>query len=254
MRKPLDPDLGRARRGARVQRYVIYHRVSTADQGRSGLGLAAQERDVALFLEGFAPRPHEVIATFREVQSGADNDRPELDAALALVRRTPGCELLVAKLDRLSRRVAFIAGLMEDRRVRLRVATMPGADPFQLHLFAALAEQERGFVSARTKAALAQAKARGVRLGGLRDATARRNAAVQEQARERDRRIGPMIQALREQGRTLEGIAAQLNTAGVRAPRGGIWHKGTIGRVLRRLEAASAGAESCCPSDTARSR
>ena len=86
-----------------MQRYVIYHRVSTADQGRSGLGLAAQERDVALFLEGFAPRPHEVIAIFREVQSGADNDRPELEAALALVRRTPGCELLVAKLDRLAR-------------------------------------------------------------------------------------------------------------------------------------------------------
>ena len=142
----------------------------------------------------------------------------------------------------------------EDRRVRLRVATMPGADPFQLHLFAALAEQERGFVSTRTKAALAQASVRGVRLGGLRDATARRNAAVQAQTRERDRRIGPMIRALRDQGRTLEGIAAQLNAAGVRAPRGGIWHKGTVGRVLRRLEAASAGAESCCPLDTARSR
>jgi len=215
---------------------VVYHRVSTADQGRSGLGLAAQERDVELFLERFAPRPHEVVATFREVQSGADNDRPQLETALDLVRRTPGSELLVAKLDRLSRRVVFIAALMEDRRVRLRVATMPGADPFQLHLFAALAEQERGFVSARTKAALAQAKARGVQLGGLRDATAQRNAAVQVQARERDARIGPVILALRAQGRTLEAITAQLNATGVRAPRGGVWHKGTVGRVLRRLE------------------
>ena len=222
-----------------MQRYVIYHRVSTEDQGRSGLGLATQERDVELFLERFAPRPHAVIATFREVQSGADNDRPELEAALDLVRRTPGCELLVAKLDRLSRRVAFIAALMEDRRVRLRVATMPGADPFQLHLFAALAEQERGFISARTKAALTQAKARGVQLGGLRDATAQRNTAVQAQTRERDARLGPMISALRLQGHTLEAIASHLNATGIRAPRGGLWHKGTIGRVLRRLEEAN---------------
>src|SRR5205823_5306411 len=146
---------------------VVYLRVSRQSQGDSGLGLEAQQRDMDIFLSTYATNP-EVIATFTEVQSGADDSRPELTKALTLVRSTPDCELLVAKLDRLSRRVSFIAKLLEDKRARFRVASMPHADAFQLHIYAALAEQEREFISRRTIAALGAAKARGTKLGGVR--------------------------------------------------------------------------------------
>ena len=150
--------------------YVTYNRVSTKDQGRSGLGLAAQERDIGLFLDTYSEEPYQIIGAFMDVQSGGHDDRPELGKALDMVRQA-GAELLVAKLDRLSRKVAFIANLMDDKRINLRVATMPSADKFQLHIYAALAEQEREFISVRTRAALAEAKACGVQLGGLRDKT-----------------------------------------------------------------------------------
>ena len=136
-----------------MRSYVIYLRVSTAEQGRSGLGLAAQQRDIDLFLDNYSDVPWEVLGTFTDVLSGADNARPELDKALIMARQT-GAELLVAKLDRLSRNVAFIAMVMGDKKVKLRVASMPAADKFQLHIYAALAEQERDFISTRTKAAL----------------------------------------------------------------------------------------------------
>ncbi|MGX1256625.1 DNA invertase Pin-like site-specific DNA recombinase [Sinorhizobium fredii] len=146
-------------------RYVVYTRVSTEDQGKSGLGLEAQERDIGIFLDRFSAVPYEIIGRFQDVDSGANNGRPELNKALALVRKT-GAELLIAKLDRLSRKVSFIATLMDDPKVKLRVAQMPQADKFQLHIYAALAEQERTFISERTKAALRVAKERGVKLGG----------------------------------------------------------------------------------------
>jgi DNA invertase Pin-like site-specific DNA recombinase len=134
-----------------VKQYVIYKRVSTEDQGKSGLGLAAQERDIQLFLTGFTEVPYEVLADYTEIETGKANDRPILGEALALVRKT-GADLLVAKLDRLSRKVSFISAVMDDPKVRLRVAAMPYADKFQLHIYAALAEQEREFISARTSA------------------------------------------------------------------------------------------------------
>ena len=136
-----------------MKQYVVYTRVSTEEQGRSGLGLEAQERDIGIYLESFSEMPWEVIGRFQDVLSGKQDDRPQLAAALELVRKT-GAELLVSKLDRLSRDVAFIATLIKDPKVRLRVAQMPNADPFQFHLYAALAEQERKFISERTKAAL----------------------------------------------------------------------------------------------------
>lgn len=217
-----------------MQRYVTYFRVSTKEQGRSGLGLEAQERDVGLFLEGFSEVPWEVVGTFTDVESGTDDSRPELAKALAMVRQT-GATLLVAKLDRLSRRVSFIAALMDDPKVRLRVASMPHADKFQLHIYAALAEQEREFISARTKAALGQAKARGVKLGGLRDATAARNVAVQEQARANADRVAAIVQPLRAQGASLRAIAGALNGSRVPAARGGAWSATQVQRVLERL-------------------
>ena len=135
--------------------YVIYKRVSTDSQGKSGLGLDAQSRDIELFISNYAEEP-EVIGEFTDIMSGKSSDRPELSKALE-VCRTTGAALLVAKLDRLSRRVSFIASLMEDKRLSFKVAQMPHADKFQLHIYAALAEQERDFISKRTKAALAEA-------------------------------------------------------------------------------------------------
>lgn len=219
-----------------MQQYVIYRRVSTKDQGRSGLGLDAQDRDIALFLEGFSPEPHEVLETFTDILSGASADRPQLSAALDLCRAT-GATLLVSKLDRLSRKVSTIATLMDDKRVTIRVAQMPYADNFQLHIYAALAEQERVFISARTKAALAEAKARGKQLGGLRDKTMRRNAVMQENAKARAENVAGIIVPLRQAGKPLREIADHLNRAGVQTARGGRWQASQVKRTLDRLEA-----------------
>ncbi len=217
-----------------MQQYVIYKRVSTKEQGRSGLGLDAQERDITLYLERFSPVPYEVVGTFTDVLSGADSARPELTAALALARKT-GATLLVSKLDRLSRKVSAIAALMDDRKVAFRVAQMPNADNFQLHIYAALAEQEREFISARTKAALAEAKRRGTKLGGLRDKTMKRNLAIQANANARADSVAGLIVPMRESGKPLRQIADHLNQAGVQTARGGRWQASQVKRVLDRL-------------------
>ncbi|MDZ4126723.1 MAG: recombinase family protein [Hydrogenophaga sp.] len=220
-----------------MKRYVTYQRVSTAEQGRSGLGLAAQDRDIRLFLEGFAVEPFEVLAAFVEVETGGADDRPRLAEALEMVRRE-GAELLVAKLDRLSRKVSFIANLMDDPRVKLRVASMPYADKFQLHIYAALAEQERTFISIRTKAALAEAKAKGTKLGGMRDATGKRNDAVKASAMRQAERVAGVVLPLRQQGATLRDIAEALNVSGVPTARGGKWQASQVMRVMERLVGA----------------
>lgn len=219
-----------------MKRYVIYKRVSTVSQGESGLGLDAQDRDIRLFLDTYSDTPYEVIAECVDVLSGKTADRPQLQEALALVRST-GAELLVAKLDRLSRKVSFIATLMDDPKVRLRVASMPHADKFQLHIYAALAEQEREFISLRTTAALAEAKARGVKLGGLRDKTMQRNAAIQANAAARAQKVAGIVVPLREAGKPLQEIADHLNSAGVPTARGGSWQPSQVKRVLDRLGA-----------------
>lgn len=224
-----------------MKQFVIYRRVSTSDQGRSGLGLEAQDRDIRLFLDNYAEVPFEIIGEFLEVQSGKDNDRPELAKALDLCRRT-GAELLVAKLDRLSRRVSFIATLMDDPKVKLRVAAMPNADKFQLHIYAALAEQERDFISLRTKAALAEVKAQGRKLGGLRDKTGARNEAIQRDAKAFARKVAPIVQPMRTSGATLADIAEALDGAGISTARGGKWTATQVKRVLDRLD-GMAGAE-----------
>ena len=107
-------------------RYVIYKRVSTEDQGKSGLGLDAQDRDIRIYLDTYSPEPWEIVGTFVEIESGKDSDRPELAKAIALAKRTRAT-LLVSKLDRLSRKVSFIATLMDDKRLSFRVASMPHA-------------------------------------------------------------------------------------------------------------------------------
>ena len=210
-------------------------RVSTKEQGKSGLGLDAQRRDIDLYLENYSSIPYEILGEFVDVMSGGENERPELKLAITLAR-TKGAELLVAKLDRLSRKVSFIAGLIEDKSLYLRVASMPQADKFQLHIYAALAEQERDFISARTKAALQSAKERGVKLGGLRDKTMKRNAAIQEKANREAEKLIKVIRPLREAGETLTSIASSLNENGVSTSRGGAWTAKQVSRVLERAD------------------
>ena len=213
-----------------MRRYVTYIRVSTKEQGKSGLGLEAQQRDIDLFLQNYSDVPWEVIGAFQDVGSGADNGRPELQKALALARKT-GAELLVAKLDRLSRKVSHLSALMDDPKVKLRVASMPHADKFQLHIYAALAEQERDFISIRTKAALAAAKARGKKLGGDRGNLAAMNAGARAKADAAASKVAGVIIPLRDQGMTLQQIADQLNGMGV----GANWSPTKVSRALARL-------------------
>lgn len=222
-----------------MQKYVIYRRVSTNEQGRSGLGLDAQQRDIDLYLQNYSEVPFEIVGTFTDILSGTTDNRPELEKAIDLAKRT-GAELLVAKLDRLSRKVSFIATLMEDKRLRFRVATMPHADPFQLHIYAALAEQERAFISLRTKQALAEAKKRGVKLGGMRDATMKRNDVLKAQADERAQKVSDIILPMREAKMSLRKIAAALNASKVPTPRGGKWSPSSVKYTLDRLDAADA--------------
>jgi DNA invertase Pin-like site-specific DNA recombinase len=215
------------------QQFVIYTRVSTQEQKRSGLGLEAQRRDVDIFLANYAPGG-EVLGEFCDQGSGADDGRPEFQRALALARKT-GAELLVAKLDRLSRRVSKISQLMEDPRLRLRVASMPHADKFQLHIYSALAEQERTFISHRTKAALAAAKARGIRLGGYRE-TARTASAVARRsiADAHAAKLVRVVAPLRQSGLTLQAVADRLQEMTIPTPNGGAWTPTAVSRVLSR--------------------
>ena len=214
--------------------YVTYKRVSTKEQGRSGLGLDAQERDIRIYLGTYSEEPWEVIGEFVEVHSGSDNDRPELTAAIDLAKKV-GAILLVAKLDRLSRRVAMIANLMEDKKLDFKVAQLPSADKMQLHIYAMLAEKERDFISERTKAALREAKARGTKLGGLRDKTMRRNEVLKAQAQERAEKLGGIVVPLRNQGATLREIVDALTEAGIPTPRGAAWHPTAVSRLLARV-------------------
>ncbi len=224
------------------ERFVTYVRVSTRKQGRSGLGLEAQQRDLALYLQQLEEA--EVIGAFTEVESGKeDANRPELQKALELARKT-GAVLLVSKLCRLSRDAAFVLTLMKDKKARFRVASMPHADNFQLGIWAVLNEQEREMISTRTKAALAAAAERGVKLGGLRRRTEACNHARRLQAMERAQELR-IVGNLREAGMSFGAIASTLNNAGVATPSGnGRWHAGAVQRTHLRLVAqASSAAE-----------
>lgn len=219
---------------AAVKKYVTYYRVSTKRQGESGPGLEAQERDVALFLANNSDTPYEVIGAFTDVESGKNDDRPELAKALDLARKE-GAEILVSKLDRLSREVAFIATLLKDKRVYFRVAAMPNADKLQLHIYAALAEQERDFISLRTISALASAKARGVTLGGLRPNTRMRNVEAQDAADAAAQQVASIILPMRKADASLATIATALNAAKVPTRNGGTWYATTVKNALDRL-------------------
>ena len=219
----------------KMKQYISYIRVSTKSQGDSGLGLKAQERDINIYLDNYAQEPYEVIAEFCDVASGTKADRPQMQEALDLVRKT-GATLLVSKLDRLSRKVSFISKLMEDKKVDFKVAQFPNADKFMMHIYSALAEQERDFISTRTKAALAAAKARGVILGGARPEAEARHRAVIKLANENAKRVKPIIEDSRKLGKSLRDIAKVLNDLGVTTARGGRWHQSTVHNYERRVQ------------------
>jgi DNA invertase Pin-like site-specific DNA recombinase len=216
---------------------ITYIRVSTSQQGRSGLGIEAQRQTLAHFAkaEGFT-----VAREFVEVETGKGSDaldrRPQLKAALAAARKLR-CHVAVAKLDRLSRDVHFVSGLMSHKVPFLVADLGPDVDPFVLHLFAALAEKERALISTRTRQALAAAKVRGVTLGNPRLHVARRNA-VEAVTAEADRfaaNVLPIIREAQKAGATsLREIAAALNARGVATARGGQWHAKSIANVLER--------------------
>ena len=221
-----------------MRKFVTYKRVSSKEQGKSGLGLEAQERDIQLFLENFAETPCEVVGEFVEVHSGADDDRPELNAAIALAKKE-NAVLVVSKLDRLSRRVSFLASLMEEKGLDFKVAQMPYADRFQLHIYAALAEQERSFIASRTTAALQAAKARGVRLGAPTHHIEELAKAKKEKALKDAQKVAGVLLPLRQAGSSLRHICEVLNASGARTSRGGQFHPSLVSRMLQALEVAA---------------
>jgi len=214
------------------QRFVLYRRVSTEEQGRSGLGLEAQKRDLDLYL---ATREEAVVvADLVEVASGGKSDRPVLAEALELCRKQKAV-LLVAKLDRLSRQVSFVANLLEDKSVEFVVASLPQASRFELHLYSALAEQEKLFVSQRTKSAMAAAKARGVKFGGPCHHLPALNRAKKEQVRKEAEALAPLLLPLREAGKSHRAVAEHLNKVGVRTRSGKAFYAVKVGRLLAVL-------------------
>jgi DNA invertase Pin-like site-specific DNA recombinase len=222
---------------------VAYYRVSTERQRRSGLGIDAQKQAVARFAEteGF-----ELTAEFIEAESGKGADaldrRPQLAAALSAARSRK-CAVIVAKLDRLSRDVAFISGLMAQRVPFIVAELGADADPFMLHLYAALAEKERRLISERTCAALAQRKTQGKRLGNPTNADEAAALGRAAQASEADRfaaNVLPIVEAIRASGvSTLTGIAEALNARGVRSARGRLWRISSVQNLMGRSEAAA---------------
>jgi DNA invertase Pin-like site-specific DNA recombinase len=215
-------------------KFVVYYRVSTKKQGDSGLGLEAQQRDVELYLQNYATKPYEVIETFTEVDSGANSKRETLHSAIDMAKAN-GAILLGAKLDRISRKVSFIAQLVEDKNLQFKVCTMPNADKFQVHIYAALAEQERDFISLRTKQALQSAKERGTKLGGLRDKTNQRNIAKREQAQQFADNLKDIVTPMFETGKTLSAIAKILNQQNIPTANGGKWYASTVKNLKQRL-------------------
>jgi DNA invertase Pin-like site-specific DNA recombinase len=206
-------------------------------QGRSGLGIEAQREALSRFAE---TEGYELVSVLVEVETGKGADaldrRLQLAEALAQARRRR-CPVAVAKLDRLSRDVHFISGLMAHRVPFLVAELGADVDPFILHLFAALAEKERAMIASRTKAALAAAKSRGVKLGGPKLAEARKVAvaAIKSMATRHAANVLPVIRAVQRTGTmTLREIAEALNARGIATARGGKWHAMTVRNVLAR--------------------
>lgn len=222
-------------------RVVAYYRVSTTKQGQSGLGLEAQRQAVLALCQS---RGWEVIAERTEVESGKNDNRPELAAALHQAKVT-GATLVVAKLDRLSRSVAFLSAL-QDSGAKFIAADMPEANELTVHIMAAVAQAERQAISKRTKEALRAAKAAGRKLGNPNGAAALKRAgkgnlaAVQKVKAGADsyaRDLAPVIADIQASGVTsLWAISAELNARHIQTRRGGGWHASSVRNLLARIE------------------
>ena len=225
-------------------KYVIYLRVSTKQQGDSGLGLEAQERDIDIFLNSYNKGRFEILGKFKDVMSGKGSveERPTFKKAVELAKQH-NATLLVAKLDRLSRDVETVARLI--KAVDIKVACMPYADKFQLHLYAALAEQERDFISARTKAALQAAKARGVKLGGAANVGKTHKVSSKTkldnqkkyvtQTQPKYEYIRPALTNMRDNNYTYQQCADNLNLMGTLTPNNSKWCPVKVSRALTYL-------------------
>jgi DNA invertase Pin-like site-specific DNA recombinase len=226
-------------------KFISYLRVSTDRQGRSGLGLEAQRAAVETYLNGGR---WTLAAEYIETESGKRSDRPELAKALAHAKAI-GATLVIAKLDRLARNTLFLLTLVNSG-VDLAFCDLPQVPPgatgrFILTQMASVAELEAGLISERTKAALAAAKARGVKLGNPNGARALRGkqvgnkqavAAVKAKADHRAANLRTIVDAIRSQRITsVRSIAAELNARGILTPRGGSWHPTSVARLLSRL-------------------
>jgi DNA invertase Pin-like site-specific DNA recombinase len=218
-------------------RFVAYYRVSTDRQGRSGLGLEAQQEAVRSYLDGGS---WQLVDEVVEVESGKRNDRPKLAEALKLCR-LHGATLIIAKLDRLARNVAFVSNLMESG-VDFVAVDFPQANRLTVHILAAVAEHEAAMISQRTRAALAAAKARGRKLGGDRGNIAaisglgnQVSAVVRGQrANKRAGDLVPVIRGMQAGGASLRQVAAELTRRGITAAQGGSWSAIQVKRVLER--------------------
>ncbi len=216
-------------------KYVVYLRVSTARQGRSGLGLEAQRAAVEAFMSANGPRVE--LVSYTEIESGKHNDRPQLAKALLHCRRHRAT-LLVAKIDRLSRNAAFLMNL-RDAGVKFVAADLPDLNTLTLGIFASMAQYEREQISTRTKAALAAAAARGVRLGnpspdfGNRQAAAVATRGNVEAAAAHASSLRHVLADAHAAGHTtLRAVAGFLNDAGVGTRRGCAWTPAAVSRLL----------------------
>src|ERR1700732_646834 len=218
---------------AHYGKFVAYFRVSTDRQGKSGLGLEAQRETVLNYLDGGR---WTLIDEFTEIESGKRNDRPELEKALAACKKQKS-KLVNAKLDRLSRNLAFIATLM-DSGVEFVAVDNPHANKLTVHILAAVAQHEREIISARTSAALKAAKARGKRLGNPKLSDARRHAtaARKDKADRYSANVLPVIREIQASGvKSLRAIARALAARGVRTARGGSWTAVQVSDILERV-------------------
>jgi DNA invertase Pin-like site-specific DNA recombinase len=217
------------------QLFVTYYRVSTQRQGASGLGLEAQRHTVEQYL---ARSSGTALASFTEVETGKGSNalekRPQLRLALEACKKTEAT-LLIAKLDRLARNVHFVSGLLETG-VDFVAADMPNANKVMIQMYAVMSEWERDQISERTKAALAAAKARGVVLGATGPANLKTcNDQRQQKAHEFRERLRPVLDGMMAQGLSRRGMVEQLNTLGIKAPRGGTWSLGQVQKVVSAI-------------------
>jgi DNA invertase Pin-like site-specific DNA recombinase len=226
-----------------VQKYVLYYRVSTQRQGRSGLGLEAQQVAVQAFLAG---RDAQVIGEYREIESGRKSNRQQLAAAMLMCRMTNSV-LLIAKLDRLARDAHFLLGL-EKSGIEFVAADMPFANRLTIGIMALVAEEEAKAISARTKAALAARKARNLPLGNIatlrpadRAGVERAQSAWSKKAADHAAMVLPAIQEMRTSGMSLRATARDLAKRGFTTVRGGEWTAAQVSAVLRRAPAIEIG-------------